>query len=150
MGCGRPTAETLSPEYQSSVIHEIYGHNVPDSHAIALTDGDLEWTYDDLRRRSDIVARSLAGLGITRGSVVGMHLPRCADAIAVMLGIMASGYVYLPLDPSYPPARLRYMLDQAEAVAVISNGSDPDLMDPIGYGLLPPSQLAAGAEGGGQ
>jgi amino acid adenylation domain-containing protein len=109
--------------------------------AIAVTDGDLEWTYDDLRRQSDIVARSLTGLGISPGSVVGMHLTRCADAIAVMLGIMASGYVYLPLDPSYPSARLRYMLDQADAVAVISNDSDPDLYGSDRLWLPTPSQL---------
>lgn len=138
--------ETPSPDYRSSVIHEIYDVMSQTPHAIALTDGDLEWTYDDLRRRSDIVVRSLASQGITRGSVVGMHLPRCADAIAVMLGTMVSGCVYLPLDPSYPPARLRYMLDQAGAVAVISNVSDPDLYGSHRIWLSSPSQLAAGSE----
>jgi amino acid adenylation domain-containing protein len=136
-------AETSSPKYRSSVIHEIYGMMSQRPQKIAVTDGDLEWTYDDLRRRSNTVARSLAGIGIARGSIIGMHLPRCADAIAVMLGIMASGCVYLPLDPSYPPARLRYMLDKAAAVAVISNGSDPDLYGSHRVWLPPPSQLAA-------
>src|ERR1022692_1935267 len=112
-------------------------------HAIAVTDGDLEWTYDALRRRSDIVASSLASHGITHGSVVGMHLPRCADAIAVMLGIMVSGCVYLPLDPSYPPARLRFMLDRAGAVAVISRGNDPDLYGSHRIWLPSPGDLAS-------
>jgi amino acid adenylation domain-containing protein len=129
-------------EYRPSVIHDIYDVMSQRSDAIALTDGDLEWTYDDLRRRVDLVATSLTSRGITRGSVVGMHLPRCADAIAVMLGIMVSGCVYLPLDPSYPPDRLRYMLDRADAVAVISDGSDPDLYGAGRIWLPPSSQLA--------
>ena len=113
-------AKGSSPTYRSSVIHAIYGMMSQTPHAIAVTDGNLEWTYDALRRRSDIVARSLASHGITQGSVVGMHLPRCADAIATMLGIMASGCVYLPLDPSYPAARLRSML---ESLAEWGDGS---------------------------
>ncbi len=96
-------------DYRSGVIDKIYDQMSRTPNAIALTDGDLEWTYRALRRRADTLAKSMASHGITRGSVVGMHLPRCADAIAVMLG------VYLPLDPSYPSGRLRYMLDQAEA-----------------------------------
>lgn len=135
-----------SPERQSSVIDTIYGLMSQTPHAIAVTDGNVEWTYDALRRRSDMVARSLASHGITRGSVIGMHLSRCADAIAVMLGIMASGCVYLPLDPSYPSARLGYMLDRAGAVAVISNGSDPDLYGTHRIWIPSPSQLASEPE----
>ncbi len=129
-------------KYRSTVIHKIYDVMSRTPDATALTDGDLEWTYDDLRKRSDMVARSLAARGVTRGNVVGMHLPRCADAIAVMLGIMASGCVYLPLDPSYPTARLRFMLDRAEAVAVISYDGNPDLYGPHRIWLPSPSRLA--------
>jgi amino acid adenylation domain-containing protein len=131
------------PEHRPSVIDEIYDLMAQTPHAVAVTDRDLEWTYDALRRRSDLVAKSLASHGVTRGSVVGMHLPRCADAIAVMLGIMASGCVYLPLDPSYPAARLRSMIDRAGAVAVISRDSDPDLYGSQRIWLPSSSQVAA-------
>lgn len=135
-----------SPDYHMSVIEEIYDMMSQRPNAIALTDGELEWTYDDLRRRSDIVARSLVAHGITRGSVIGMHLPRCADAIAAMLGIMVSGCIYLPLDPSYPSARLQFMLNQAGAVAVVSNNSDPDLYGSHRILIAAPSQLTTELE----
>jgi amino acid adenylation domain-containing protein len=138
--------EIPSPEYRSSVIQDIYDVMARRPYATALTDGDLEWTYEDLRSRSDTVTRSLTGHGITRGSVVGMHLTRSADAIAVMLGIMISGCVYLPLDPSYPSARLQFMLDQAGAVAVISNNSDTDLYGSHRIWLPSPSQMAVELE----
>jgi amino acid adenylation domain-containing protein len=130
-----------------SVIDEIYAVMSATPHAVAVTDGDLEWTYADLRGRADLVAGSLADAGIARGGVVGMHLPRCADAIAVMLGIMASGCVYLPLDPSYPAARLRSMLDRAGAAAVISQGRDPELYGPHRAWLPSPGQSAAAGSG---
>lgn len=134
-----------SSEHWPSTIHEIYGMMSRRSDAIALTDGDLEWTYGDLHRMSDLVAKTLASRGITQGSVVAMHLSRSADAVAIMLGIMASGCVYLPLDPSYPPARLRYMLDQTAAEAVISRASDPNLYGSHRRWIPVPTQLAATA-----
>ena len=71
--------------YRSSVIREIYEMMSARPHAIAVTDGDLEWTYDCLRRRSQATARELANHGIGRGSVVGMHLPRCSDTSTVLV-----------------------------------------------------------------
>ena len=120
----RTASRAEVPGCWSSVIQDIFDLMSTRPDATAVTDGDLEWSYATLRARSDAVARLLADRGVARGSVVGMHLPRCADAIAVMLGIMAYGCVYLPLDPSYPAARLLFMLDQAGVAAVISNDSD--------------------------
>ena len=58
-----------------------------------------------------------------------------------MLGILASGCVYLPLDPAYPPTRIRYMLDQAGAAAVVSATSNPDLHGLQRTWICPPSHL---------
>jgi nonribosomal peptide synthetase DhbF len=137
--------EASLSEYRDSVIDEIYDIMLKTPQAIAVTDGDLEWTYDELRVRSETVASGLASHGITRGSVVGMHLPRCADAIAAMLGIMAAGCVYLPLDPSYPKGRLRYMLDQAEAAAIVSVTCDPDLYGSHRFWLPVQQRLSPGS-----
>ena len=72
--------EASSLPYWSSVIQDIYQLTSRRPEALAVTDGELEWTYGDLRERSDSIAALLADRGIARGSVVGMHLPRCADA----------------------------------------------------------------------
>jgi amino acid adenylation domain-containing protein len=110
--------------------------------AVAVTDGDMEWTYESLHHRSSMVVAGLLRHKVTRGSVVGMHLPRSADAIASMLGIMAAGCVYLPLDPDYPKARLQFMLERAGAVAVISRDDDPDLYGTHRVWLSAPSQTS--------
>jgi amino acid adenylation domain-containing protein len=135
--------EGLSRGRQFGVIGAIFDIMSRTPRAIAVTDGDLELTYQALRRRSGIVAARLASHGIAPGSVVGMHLPRCADAIAVMLGVMASGCVYLPLDPSYPKARLQFMLDRTEAAAVISGDYIPDLYGADRIWIPAPGMLAA-------
>lgn len=121
------TSNESPPEARVSVIQKIFAVMFRTPRAIAVSDGEIEWTYESLRRHSDIVRSSLASSGVAPGSVVGMHLPRCAEAIATMLGIMAAGCVYLPLDPSYPRTRIQFMLERAGATAVISQASDPDL-----------------------
>lgn len=140
-GHSRLIMKEASPMYRSILINTICDVMSQSPHAIAVTDGDLEWTYDTLGKKTDIVARNLGSHGISPGSVVGMHLPRCADAIATMLGIMASGCIYLPLDPNYPSARVRSMLDRAGAVAVISHDDNPDLYGSQRIWLPPPGHL---------
>jgi amino acid adenylation domain-containing protein len=129
-------------EAQRSVIDTIRDVMLRTPLLIAVTDGDVEWTYESLRHRSSLVVAGLLRHGISRGSVVGMHLPRSADAIATMLGIMASGCVYLPLDPDYPRARLNFMLERADATAVISQHNDPDLYGTHRLWLPAPSQTS--------
>ncbi|MFD7410364.1 AMP-binding protein, partial [Kitasatospora purpeofusca] len=52
-----------------------------------------------------------AGLG--RGDLVGVLLERSHRAPAWILGILGSGAAYVPLDPSYPAERLRFMAADA-------------------------------------
>ena len=51
--------------------------------------------------------------------------------VIALLGILKAGGAYLPLDPAYPPARLRYMLKDARApVVVTQTGLLEDVMPP--------------------
>lgn len=63
-------------------------------------------------------------LGIQVGHVVGVLLPRSIQAVVTILGIIATGAAYLPLDPSYPAKLLVEIATSAELNSVvISNES---------------------------
>lgn len=79
-------------------------------HALAVVDSEEEVTYEDLVGRADVVARQLAALGVGRGELIGLHLPRSAQMITGMLGILTAGAAYVPLDPDYPPQHLTDLL----------------------------------------
>lgn len=83
-------------------------------------------TYGELDKLSDDFARRLAVRGITRGSVVALMLERSVDAIVAVLGVVKAGAAYLPLDPSQPADRLRFMLDDGGAALIVSRGTLPD------------------------
>ena len=88
--------------------------------AIALTLGDWRMTYAELDRMSDGVARKLVERGAGRGSIVAVCLEPSFEMIAAMLGAIKCGAAYLPLDASYPAARLTETLEDAAPVAVLT------------------------------
>ncbi len=59
-------------------------------------------------RRSTIVARHLLRCGCRNGDVVAVAMDRQSDLIAVLLGILKAGAVYLPLDKQNPAAATIY------------------------------------------
>ena len=91
----------------------------PGSTAI-LYDGE-RLTYAQLDRMTDAIAAVVAAQGIGRGSVVSTLLPRCKWMPVVAVSILKTGAAYQPLDPSYPPERLNFMVQDSAAALVIAD-----------------------------
>jgi amino acid adenylation domain-containing protein len=85
---------------------------------VAVLCGEEELAFGPLVSRAAALARRLSGLGVGPGSIVGIALPRTPALVAAVLGVHRAGAAYLPLDPSYPVERIRYMVANS-AVAVI-------------------------------
>ena len=88
--------------------------------AIALEEGDVAWTYQDLNTRANKIAAALLGLGCTAETRVAVYLERSREWAASLLGILKAGAVYVPLDPHYPPARVAYMLTDSRPALVMA------------------------------
>lgn len=82
--------------------------------ATAVVDGDREFSYDELNRRANQVARHLKKLGAGPDVIVGLCMERSAEMVVGMLGILKAGGAYMPLDSEYPAERLNYMLQDAQ------------------------------------
>ena len=89
--------------------------------AVALVIGDMKRTYAEVDRISDRIARYLIGKGIGRGNVVSILIHRNEYMVIASLGALKSGAGYQPLDPSYPPERLLFMVQDAKAGLVIAD-----------------------------
>jgi amino acid adenylation domain-containing protein len=108
--------------YPSGTLHELVVRQTartPD--AVAVTDGTDRLTYAELDARAEALADVLAARGVRRGSVVGVALERSIGTVVALLAILKAGATYLPLDPSYPPERLAFAIDDARAELVITN-----------------------------
>jgi amino acid adenylation domain-containing protein len=114
-----------------STLHELViaqATRTPD--AIALAAGDEVLTYGELRRRAGVVAERLREHGAGPEQVVAVRLPRTADLIVALLGVLESGAAYLPLDPAYPQERIDFMLEDAAAALVVGEGLGIDAAHP--------------------
>ena len=87
--------------------------------AAALVVGDTQLSYAELDARSDRVARRLRARGVGRGCLVGLYLPRGVELVAGLLGVLKAGAAYVPIDPSHPPERVGYVVDNAGLGAVL-------------------------------
>jgi amino acid adenylation domain-containing protein len=90
--------------------------------AIALSSDTGTMTFGELMARSTRMAGYLTALGAGPEVAIGVCLDRSFDFIVSALAVLLSGGAYLPLDPTWPAARLRTILDDAQAPLVISRG----------------------------
>ncbi|WP_285788408.1 MupA/Atu3671 family FMN-dependent luciferase-like monooxygenase [Micromonospora sp. NBRC 101691] len=97
----------------------------PDRSTVVGPDGRL--TGPQLRHRAAAVTRALRASGVGPGDLVGIHLPRSADAVAAMLGVLHAGAAYVPLAPEQPTARLADVVDQGALRVVVSRSALPPL-----------------------
>jgi amino acid adenylation domain-containing protein len=117
--------DTATPYPADRTIHGLFREQARlNPTAIAVEDGRTQITYGDLDRQSDAVAAGLIATGVKPGETVAIGLPRSARLIAGILGILKTGAAYVPLDSSYPPARLEVMLRQSEARYLIGEGKE--------------------------
>lgn len=90
----------------------------PDS--IAVTQGKLSLTYQELDQRADRLARFLQSRGVGPDVVVAIYLNRSPAMIVAALGVLKAGGAYLPLDPGYPAERLFFMLKDSHAPVLVT------------------------------
>ncbi|MFC9767886.1 amino acid adenylation domain-containing protein [Rhodococcus jostii] len=100
------TAATRPDDIVSAFLAQVRTH--PDRIAV----NDL--SYRELSTRSTALARQLRTAGAGRGTVVAVSLPRGTDLIVAVLAILRSGATYLPIDPSSPAERARFILRDAQ------------------------------------
>ncbi len=87
---------------------------------MAVTLGPDSLTYTDLNRRVQQIAAPLAAKLTVPNALVAILLDRSFDLVAAMLGVIQAGGAYLPLDPSYPAARLEETLSDAAPAAILT------------------------------
>ncbi|MEE1742971.1 AMP-binding protein, partial [Streptomyces sp. JV184] len=86
------------------------------------------WTYGELNARANRLARELVRRGVGPESLVGLALPRSAELVVGMLGILKSGAGYLPIDPRYPSKRLDFVLSEARPQWLLTDAATADVL----------------------
>ncbi len=93
-------------------------------------------TYAELDRSANQLAHYLRATGVGEEHVVGLHLERSPASVISALAVLKAGAAYLPLDPSLPAERLRYMLTDANVSVVMSQGANAELLPKHTWSVL--------------
>ncbi|GAA1007411.1 non-ribosomal peptide synthetase/type I polyketide synthase [Streptomyces thermogriseus] len=141
---------------QDSALHRILAQARRTPDAVALADDEQQLTYRETLLRAGALGERLRERGVTRRSLVGIHLPRSVDMVVAVLATWLAHAAYVPLDPAYPTARLRHVAQDSGLSVVVSASEDarevfgdgidvlvPGTPSPAGTGLpQPPAGLA--------
>ena len=88
--------------------------------AVALVGELASLSYGALNRRANRLAHALIARGVGPEDLVGIALPRSPEMVVSLLAVTKAGAAWLPLDPDYPPERLRLMVADARPVCLLT------------------------------
>ena len=113
--------DTAAAYTQDVCLHQLFEAQVqrnPD--AIAVVYDAQQLTYGDVNRYANQIAHHLKALGVGAGTFVGVYLNRGLEMIPALLGILKAGGAYVPLEPTFPEARVQWILDSLDVRWVIT------------------------------
>ena len=112
-----------------------------------------DWLYRDLEAQVSRAAGALANLGVKPGDRVVTQTEKTPEALALYLGCLKIGAVYVPLNTAYTPAEMEYFLSDAEPALLVCDPSGKvdgsvvptETLDASGGGSFAGRMNAAGA-----
>ncbi|MDZ8136269.1 MAG: amino acid adenylation domain-containing protein [Nostoc sp. DedQUE04] len=102
-------------------IHQLFEEQVEKTpQALAVVYENQRLTYEELNQQANKIAHYLQRLGVKPDVPVGICVERSLEAAIAILGTLKAGGVCVPLDPTYPPERLAFMLKDSQAPVVLT------------------------------
>ena len=101
----------------------------PDHPALLL--GECRLTFRELNQRVNRVANALAAAGLRKGDKVATVLGNCLEQIDVYLAAAKTGLVVVPMSPLLQDTGLRTLLENSDAVMVVSSSALAGTLDRI-------------------
>lgn len=87
----------------------------------ALIYNEQELSYQELDHRARLYAGILQKLSKTNGLLIGLCLPRGIELLVWQAALAYAGFGWLPFEYDTPPERIQTCLDDANAIALITN-----------------------------
>ncbi|WP_420121485.1 amino acid adenylation domain-containing protein, partial [Nakamurella sp.] len=106
----------------------------PDAPAVHC--GDHTLTYRELAARAGDLAGRLTVLGAGPERLVAVCLDRGPALVPALLGVLASGSAYLPIEPTLPPERIAFLLADAGVAALVTDPANAAALAPLLPGRL--------------
>lgn len=110
-------------DYPLRTIDQLFEEQVehyPDHKAIYYN-GEI-YTYRELNKRANSLARLLQMKGVMPGSAVGIIAERSLELIVGIIAVSKAGAAYVPIEPDYPAERIQHMLEDSGSQWLLVQG----------------------------
>lgn len=137
----------LTPYPREKTLHQLFAEQAartPDLTAVIDGASGASLTFAELDRRSNQVARVLRERGAGPGDRVAILAERGPELLPGLLGILKAGAAYVPVDPGYPPSRVRLLMEDCGAKLVLRGAHAAEDL-PTGAPVLRISELYRGS-----
>lgn len=112
--------QPVHPATEVRCFHRLFEEQVQRTpKALAVTDGDQRYTYQEVNTRANQLAHYLRTLGVGPEVRVGLCLERSLEMLVSLLGILKVGGAYVPLDPTAPRERLAFLAQDADLALIL-------------------------------
>lgn len=109
---------------QDRCVHQLFEAQVDSTpNNIAATFGNQFLTYQELNAKANQLAHYLQTQGVEPETLVAICMERSLNLVVGILGILKAGAAYVPLDPVYPQQRLADMLEDSQALLLLTQQS---------------------------
>jgi amino acid adenylation domain-containing protein len=94
---------------------------------LAIKTNEHQFTYDRLNQAANRVARAILAKSAVGNVPIPILCGHGAMMLVAMFGILKAGKAWVPIDPSYPPERIAYLLDTFQSSLIITDRGNSSL-----------------------
>jgi len=103
------------------LLHQMFEQRVNENpSSLAVIDGNRQIVYGDLNQMSSRLSKRLRELEARPNSLVAVVMEKGWEQVVATLAILKAGAAYVPIDPTLPLERLRYLLRVTETRVVLT------------------------------
>jgi amino acid adenylation domain-containing protein len=125
----RAAVNATDAPLSDELLHTLFNARAPERGAHpAVIAADRTLSHEELYRYSNRVGRLLRGLGARPNELVAVVMEKGWGQVVGVLGVLQSGAAYLPVAPTQPAERLRYLLEHSEVRIALTQSRFADTL----------------------
>ncbi|KAF5719487.1 non-ribosomal peptide synthetase [Fusarium mundagurra] len=106
-------------------------------HTPAIDAWDATFTYQELDAAASRFAQYLAFLGVGPETYVPLCFEKSAWTVVAMMAVLKAGGAFVPLDPTHPPDRIKFLVGNVDAKLIICSTSLKAKFDSLDLPAIP-------------
>jgi len=117
----RDTINATEAAIPEEMLHTLFAKQVSArANESAVITSQRSLTYQELYELSNQLGHRLRSLGATPNQLIAVVMEKGWEQVVAVMGILASGAAYVPIDPRLPQERLLYLLENSQVEIVLT------------------------------